>query len=66
MGMKIEKVKEAQAILEKKKEVPHEVHIIPDAKHGFAVRAFPTDEKQMECARLAEEQTLAWFAKWIG
>lgn len=44
----------------------HEMVIEPGAKHGFAIRAHPEDKHEAECANKAEEQALAWFAKWLG
>lgn len=39
MAWKIDQVNQAKGILEKKKDTTHEVHILPGAMHGFAVRA---------------------------
>lgn len=43
-----------------------EVSILEGAKHGFAVRTHPEDEKEMECAEKAEVQALEWFARWLS
>ena len=53
-------------ILEKKKAGEHEVHIIPGAKHNFAIRPNPKDRLQMECAEKAELQAIAWFERWLA
>jgi len=68
MGMNLAKVNEAKAILEgeKKKDVGHEVHILPGAMHGFAVRANPKDPRQQECCDLAEKQAIDFFTKWLA
>ena len=63
-------VSEAQAykikeILEEKDATKHEVVIMPDAKHGFAVRGNPEDKLEMEQAQQAEEQAVNWFLKWF-
>lgn len=43
-----------------------EMTILEGAKHGFAVRTHPEDEKEMECAEKAEVQALEWFARWLS
>jgi dienelactone hydrolase len=48
------------------KNAGHEVTILPDAKHGFAVRMHTDDKHEMECAAKAEEQALAWFKKHLA
>jgi len=37
-----------------------------DARHGFAVRAFPGDEKETKSGKDAEAQALAWFSRQFG
>lgn len=43
-----------------------EMVILEGAKHGFAIRTHPDDEREMEMAMWAEEQALAWFERWLG
>lgn len=52
-------------ILEIKKKGDHECVILPDAKHGFAVRATPKDDLQIKYAEQAEKQALDWFTRWL-
>lgn len=65
MAMKVELVNQAKEILEKK-EGGHEVHILPGAKHGFAIRANPDEPRQVECRDLAEAQALEFFGKHLA
>jgi dienelactone hydrolase len=37
----------------------------PNCAHGFAVRAKPEDEVEMEAAGKACEQAIAWFTRWL-
>lgn len=66
--MKAPLIAQMKDILEEKarKVDQFEVNIIPGAKHGFAVRTRPEDKHQMECAERAEEQAVAWFARWFA
>jgi len=61
----LHRVERTKEILRKKGDV-HEVVVIPGAKHGFAVRGAPDDEKAMEQGMQAEDQAVAWFDKWFG
>jgi len=63
-GMKVQLVYQAKEILEKK-DGDHEVHILPGAKHGFAIRTDPDDARQVECRDLAELQALEFFGKHL-
>lgn len=65
VGMKLEKVNEAKTILDEKKDGGHEVHVLPGAMHGFAIRANPADPRQQECCDLAEKQAIDFFTKWL-
>ncbi|RDW74143.1 hypothetical protein BP5796_07585 [Coleophoma crateriformis] len=65
MALKGPLVLQTKEILEKK-DVGHEVNILPGAKHGFSIRPNPEDELQMEYAEKAEVQALAWFGKWLA
>lgn len=56
---------QTKEILEKKKAGGHQVVILPDAKHGFAIRTDPDDHYQMECAEKAELQAIEWFKMWF-
>lgn len=53
-------------ILDAKADVGHQVTILPDAKHGFALRTHPDDKHEMECAAKAEEQALEWFKRHLS
>jgi dienelactone hydrolase len=68
MGMKM--VEGIRKCLDKKREskegkVESEVVVYPGAKHGFAVRGDPGNEREMEQGVQAEEQAVRWFAKWL-
>lgn len=58
-------VQKTKAILEEKGKDTHEVVVIPGAKHGFAIRAQPDDEKAVEQGLQAEDQAVNWFTKWF-
>ena len=66
LALPIAKVKQTKAILEEKGKDIHELIIIPGAKHGFAIRAHPDDEKAVEQGNQAEEQAVNWLSKWFG
>jgi dienelactone hydrolase len=65
MAMKAPLAQQMKEILEGKKKGDHEVVIMQDAKHGFAIRTHPDDEHEMECAGKAEAQAVEWFTKWL-
>ncbi|TVY29683.1 Hydrolase [Lachnellula hyalina] len=52
-------------ILEVEKKGAHEVNIIPGAKHGFAVRMNPANDKEAANAELAEQQAIDFLTKWL-
>jgi len=54
------------AALDDLKDVPTEVVVIPDAKHGFAVRFDPSNKAALAMADKAENQMVAWFAKYLA
>ena len=66
MAMPIGQVEQTKKILEEKGNDSHEVVVVPGAKHGFAVRAKPDDEKAVAQGVRAEEQAVGWFNKWFG
>lgn len=66
MAMSLKQVQHAAEILDAKKDVDSEVIVIPNAKHGFAVRASPDDEVEKEMADQAEDQMVKWFARYIN
>jgi dienelactone hydrolase len=66
LQMKGSDIKKVKDILESKKDVEHEVQLIPGAKHGFATRTHPEDEEQMAAAERAEEQAVSWFSEWFS
>jgi dienelactone hydrolase len=58
----------ARKILEAKREkdgLESELVVIEGAGHGFAVRADPGNEKVVEQAKMAEEQAIRWFEKFL-
>ena len=65
-AMPLPKVQQAAEILDGKKDVDSEVVIIPNAKHGFAVRGNPDDRVEKEMADQAEDQMVRWFAKYLA
>ena len=65
IGLPIAAVQQTKKILEGKVQDKHEVVIIPGAKHGFAIKAHPGDEKAVEQGKQAEEQAVNWFIKWF-
>ena len=56
---------EMKEVLEGKDATKHEVVIIENAKHGFAVRGNPVNKVEMEQAKQAEDQAVNWFLKWF-
>ena len=68
MGIKIDMVNDIKTLLEEdsKPKGQNEVVIYPGAKHGFAVRANPTDEGQTKSGVEAMKQAVAWFGKWMA
>lgn len=63
-AMSIEDVGRMQRIL-KESGSDSEVVVIPDAKHGFAVRADPNDKAAAAMAEQALEQAVSWFKKYL-
>ena len=64
IGMKIGTVKDVKNPLEEKMaKGQNEVTIYPGAKHGFVVRADPTEEEQVKSAGEATSPAILWFAK---
>ncbi|KAH8654735.1 Alpha/Beta hydrolase protein [Ilyonectria robusta] len=64
--MKVSLVKQMKHVLEVENKGSHEVTILPGARHGFAVRARPDNEHEMECAEKAEVQAIDWFTRWLA
>ncbi|KAH6956122.1 Alpha/Beta hydrolase protein [Fusarium avenaceum] len=64
-ALPLKEVHRVAEILEGKKGVDSEVVIIPNAKHGFAVRGDPNNEEEKEMADQAEDQLVKWFAKYL-
>ncbi|KAJ6009626.1 hypothetical protein N7499_004977 [Penicillium canescens] len=58
-------IQQAAEILDRKKEVPSEVVVIPNARHGFAVRGNLDNKAEVEMADQAEDQMVSWFAKYL-
>ncbi|KAJ0125850.1 Uncharacterized protein HZ326_31045 [Fusarium oxysporum f. sp. albedinis] len=65
-ALPLKDVQKAAEILEKKKDVDSEVVIIPNAKHGFAVRGDPDNKEEKDMADQAEDQLVKWFAKYLS
>ncbi|CAG9986889.1 unnamed protein product [Clonostachys byssicola] len=64
-ALPLKDVQKAAEILEGKKDLDSEVVIIPNAKHGFAVRGDPNNREDKEMADQAEDQLVRWFAKYL-
>lgn len=64
-ALDIERVREAEEVLRRKKDVESEVVVLPGAAHGFAVRGRPDDEREKEQADQAEDQAVRWFVKHL-
>ncbi|SPN96507.1 related to dienelactone hydrolase family protein [Cephalotrichum gorgonifer] len=64
-AMPLKEVQRSVEILEAKENVHSEVVIIPNAKHGFAVRGNPDDKLEKDMADQAEDQMVRWFARYL-
>ncbi|KAL6406398.1 putative dienelactone hydrolase family protein [Ilyonectria robusta] len=64
--MNLSLAQQMRDLLETENEGNHEVTIFPGARHGFAVRARPDNEHEMECAERAEQQAIEWFTQWLA
>jgi len=59
-------VKQIGEIFDKKEDKEkYELVVIPDAKHGFAVRGNPEVEKELKQGIQAEDQAVNWWTKWF-
>ncbi|KAL5592833.1 hypothetical protein FOBRF1_013141 [Fusarium oxysporum] len=65
-ALPLKEVQKAAEILEAKRDVDTEVVIIPNAKHGFAVRDNPNSKEEKEMADQAEDQLVRWFTKHLA
>jgi dienelactone hydrolase len=66
MGIKIDMVRDIKKLLEEMKDGKrNEVVIYEGAKHGFAVRANPEDERQTKSQGEAKDQAIRWFTRWF-
>lgn len=65
-ALPLKEVHKAAEILDAKKDVDTEVVIIPNAKHGFAVRGNPDNEEEKDMADQAEDQLVRWFTKYLS
>ena len=61
--LKMDGVNKIKDILVKRKDLDNEVKVYDDAKHGFAIRGDPGDEKEAKQGLEAEDQAVAWFSK---
>jgi dienelactone hydrolase len=59
------KVTMMEDVLEKKGD-NYECKILPGARHGFALRWDPKDEKQADYGANAEAQAIHWFTRWLS
>lgn len=66
MALKMPGVNQLKEILSKKGDVESEVTIYPGARHGFAVRSNPGDEKEKRQGEEAREQAVHWFKMQFG
>ena len=64
-AMGIEQVRQVDKLLGENAAMETEVTIIPNARHGFAVRGNPNDEVEKEMADQAEDAAVRWFAKHL-
>ncbi|KAG5812693.1 hypothetical protein H9Q74_006804 [Fusarium xylarioides] len=64
-ALPLKEVHNAAEILEAKRDVDTEVVLIPNAKHGFAVRGNPNNKEEKEMADQAEDQLVRWFTKYL-
>ncbi|OHE92892.1 dienelactone hydrolase [Colletotrichum orchidophilum] len=65
MMMPRAKMVEAKELLGKKGG-DFEIVEYPGAKHGFAVRGDPNDQRQADFGMRAEDQAVGWFRRWFG
>lgn len=66
-GLAVDKCKEAQSVLAAKGDAErYEFRILPGARHGFALRHSQENEEEMRLAQDAEDQAVAFWARWIG
>ena len=67
-ALPLAKAKETESILNKKDSTRHEIYlggIFEGAKHGFAIRGDPKNEKETEVGMAAEDQAVSWFLKQL-
>ena len=60
--MGVKEAEKAKAILNSKDDHKSEMIVYPGAKHGFAVRGDPGNEKEKTQGVEAEDQAVKWFA----
>lgn len=65
-AMSLQKVREMEDILSKKTGVDSEVTVIPNAKHGFAVRGNPNNQAAIDMADQAEDLAVKWIDKYLN
>ncbi|KAF9698597.1 hypothetical protein EKO04_003844 [Ascochyta lentis] len=63
MSLPLARVEEVKGVLEG--EEGFEVVVYEGCVHGFAVRATPGKEREVEAAGEALEQAVRWFGKWL-
>lgn len=68
MALNMKGVNQIKDVLElkgAKGEVAQEVRVYAGAKHGFATRGNPNEEKEDEMATRAEDQAVDWFKRFL-
>ncbi|KAI9844991.1 MAG: hypothetical protein M1837_005135 [Sclerophora amabilis] len=68
LPLNMKSIKQIQTILSKKDQskTQHEVIVYEGAKHGFAIRGNPGNEKEKQSGLQAEDQAVAWFTRWFA
>ena len=66
IALPLKQVESVKQILAAKGKDTHEVVILPGAKHGFAVRARPNDDKAVQQGKQATDQAVGWFTNWFS
>lgn len=59
-------MEQVKAIFAEKEQGKFELVVYEGAKHGFAIRGNPGDEKELKQGAEAETHAVAWFSRWLG
>ncbi|MCJ1465558.1 hypothetical protein MMC07_004176 [Pseudocyphellaria aurata] len=65
-SLKADGIKKIQELWGARKDGKEEITVVEGARHGFGIRADRASEEEAKQALLAEDQAIAWFAKWLG